>query len=234
MPQRGRTEDEGREGTCKTMTSSSLPHEILADYATGAASPALSLLVASHLTHSPVSRGKVAVMEALGGALLVDEAPAALAEDALERTIARLERGDTEDQPSETDDDADFGPLPRPLGRVLGMGFDQIPWRFLLPGLAEYELEGYEPDQHVSLLRGKPGTRIPQHTHEGLEMTLVLAGALEDGDRVFGPGEVAINTAEDDHTPSITGDEVCYCLIVMDGKLRFTGRFSRVLNLFGE
>ena len=39
---------------------------------------------------------------------------------------------------------------------------------------------------------------------------------------------------EDDHRPKILGDETCYCLIVQQGSLHFTGRFSRVLNLLGE
>lgn len=211
------------------MTAKSLPQEILADYASGAASPGVSLLVASHLTHSPEGRHRLAGFEAVGGALLADEAPASMSDDALDRAMEKL------DQPEPAASAiGGGGPLPRPLAAAVGIPFDAIPWRFRLPGLAEYELDGYGDDQHVSLLRARPGTRIPQHTHEGLEMTLVLAGQLSDGGHVYGPGEVAINTDEHDHKPEILGDETCYCLIVMDGRMRFTGPFSRLLNIFGD
>ena len=51
---------------------------------------------------------------------------------------------------------------------------------------------------------------------------------------MFRAGDLAINTEADDHKPRIIGDEVCYCLVVMDGGLRFTARFSRALNLLAE
>ena len=83
------------------------------------------------------------------------------------------------------------------------------------------------------MLRAKPGTSIPSHTHDGQEATLVLSGLLEDGDTVLGPGDALQVDHHHDHTPRIIGDEVCICLIVMSGKMKFTGPFSRALNLFG-
>lgn len=205
-------------------------NEMLADYASGAASPGVSLLVAAHLTHAPESRAKVSAYEAVGGALLADEAAVPVSASALDRVLAALDEADAQAEPCAR---RKAGPLPRPVIDVIGKDFDAIPWRFRLPGLSEYELEGFQGEK-VSLLRAKPGTGIPQHTHEGRELTLVLSGAMQDGDEVYRAGDVAINTEEDDHHPRIIGDEVCYCLVVMDGGLRFTGRFSRALNLLAE
>ncbi len=36
-----------------------------------------------------------------------------------------------------------------------------------------------------------------------------------------------------DHRPRIVGPETFLCLLVLEAPLRFTGRFSRVLNLLG-
>lgn len=206
------------------------PNEMLADYASGAASPGVALLVSAHLTHSPESRRKVEEFEALGGALLADETPVAVAPNALDAALARLDQAEEASGPRTRHE---AGPLPRPVIEAVGRDFDDIAWSFRLPGVAEHEFARYG-DEKVSLLRAKPGSRIPQHTHEGVEMTLVLAGALKDGEAVYQAGDLAINTPEDDHKPTIIGDGTCYCLVVMDGRMRFTGRFSRALNLLGE
>lgn len=124
--------------------------------------------------------------------------------------------------------------LEESLGRAVGADrAGRIPWRFRLPGLSEHEFKGYGAE-HVSLLRARPGVAIPQHTHEGVELTLILTGEMTDGDTVYRAGDVAICTEDDDHHPRITGTETCLCLVVMDGGLRFTGRFSRALNLLAE
>ena len=211
------------------MTGHRPTDEMLADFAFGAALPGTALLVAAHLTHSPESRARVAALEGIGGAFLEDEAPADMAPGALDAVLAKI------DMPAEIapTEPVDQGPLPLPVIDALGMGFTDIPWKFRLPGGAEYELDGYG-DQKVSLLRARAGAKVPQHTHEGLEMTLILQGALQDGGTVYRKGDVSINDEDDDHRPQAVGDETCYCLIVQQGGLKFTGTFSRILNYLGE
>ncbi|MEM6973408.1 MAG: ChrR family anti-sigma-E factor [Pseudomonadota bacterium] len=217
------------------MTMHGAPMALLTDYASGSATPGLSLLVASHLTYAPSARAKVAEMERLGGALLRDAKPRDVGSDLLARTLGKLDhlpcaRAEARVTPRHTHDD-ELDRMPAPLRRALNGTAPR--WRFRLPGVSEAVLDSFE-GEHVSLLRARPGAKIPQHTHEGREVTLVMQGALADGDRVFKAGDVAVNDEDDDHHPSIVGEETCVCLIVMEGSLRFTGRFSRALNLLGE
>lgn len=212
------------------MTTHPPPEEMLAAYATGAATPGIALLVASHLTYAPESRRKVAAFEALGGALLAEEKPADLPGSSLDRALAAL------DEPAASRDPVAArpnGPLPRPVMDAVGKPFEEIRWSFRLPGVSESDIGEFDGEK-VSLLRARPGAAIPQHTHEGTELTLVLAGMLEDSGAVFGPGDLAVNTDEHDHKPQILGDKTCYCLVVMDGRMRFTGRFMRALNFLAE
>lgn len=197
-------------------------------YADGSLSDGLALLVASHLTYCPRCRTAVERMELLGGAMIADQAPAGIAAPDRGRVLARLAE---EEAPEPTPPVAHDRILPAPLRQVLGTGVDAIRWRFLLPGLSEHRIEGFEGED-VSLLRARPGTRILAHTHEGEESTLVLCGQLKDGDAVYRRGDVAAADAADDHRPEIVGDEVCICLIVLSGRMRFTGSFGRALNFF--
>lgn len=167
--------------------------------------------------------------EQVGGTLLADEAPVDMQSDALDAVFSRI---DTlpEERPLPAPAPS---PLPHPVMERLGVAFDEIPWKFQLPGVSAYDFDGFG-DEKVRLLRAKPGAKVPQHTHEGPEMTLVMQGSLMDGGIVYHAGDVAVNDEDDDHRPEIVGDEVCYCLIVQKGDLKFTGRFSRILNYLGE
>ncbi|MEM7176427.1 MAG: ChrR family anti-sigma-E factor [Pseudomonadota bacterium] len=204
--------------------------EMLVDYASGAASPGSSLLIAAHLEQAPESCRQVSELERIGGAVLSGEAPEAMSAGALAGIFDKIDQGVAGAEPAPI---RGAGPLPQPVIDAVGLPFDAIPWRFRLPGVSEYVLQEYEPEK-VSLLRAKPGASVPQHTHTGPEMTLVMTGALQDGETVFRAGDIAINDEDDDHRPQIIGDEVCYCLIVMEGSLHFTGRFSRALNFLTD
>ena len=211
------------------------PTELLADYAHGAASPGVSLLVATHLTYAPESRATVDALENVGGVLLADEQPVAMAASALDDVMAKLDAkgGSSFRETVATVTAEGEAWMPATLREALGIGSGDIPWRFRLPGVSEYDLPGFE-GEHVSLLRARPGCGIPQHTHEGAELTLVLSGAMADGGMVYEVGDVAVNSEADDHCPRIVGEGTCYCLVVMDGRLRFTGTFSRALNILAE
>lgn len=208
-----------------------VPDEILAEYARGAASPGVSLLVAAQLTHSPEGRRIVRAYERLGGVMLSEDVGESMSSGALDAVLARI--GDAPDPVGPVRRKPPAGPLPTPVLERLGMPFDRIGWKFQLPGIAAYDVDGFE-DEKVQLLRARPGAAIPQHTHKGVEMTLVLQGCLEDSGVEYRRGDVAINDETDDHKPRVLGDELCYCLIVQRGDLHFTGRFSRILNYLGE
>lgn len=210
------------------MTTAHVTPELLAAYADGSMSDGMSLLVASHLTYCPECRSRVARLEAVGGAFIAVEEPEAPDPACLSRVLERLDTGmDEPNAPQAVGSDL---PLPRPILARLGPEASDIHWRFLLPGLSDHKLSGFDGED-VSLLRAKPGVRILPHTHSGDEATLVLTGQLRDGERIYGRGDVALADEHDNHRPEIVGDETCICLVVLTGRMRFTGPIGRALNL---
>ena len=203
--------------------------ELLAAYAVGETSPGLSLLCASQISIDPGVAAFVSLAEEIAGAALRSEASdASMDFDAM---MARLDDDAPLAGPDAAATVAGDPVFPQVLQSAAGGGAEDVPWRFRLPGLSEHVFPEFG-DEKVSLLRGKPGSRVPQHTHRGVEATLVLQGALKDGERVLRRGDVSVCGTEHDHHPEVVGEEICYCLIVVDGKLHFTGRFGRALNLF--
>ena len=211
------------------MTTHLPSDALLAAYASGTATPGIELLMRSHLALAPATAARLNVMHEVGGTLLANCGAAPMASDALDATLAMLDAPvpQTPHVPRCHDD-----MLPAPLARALGAPLDDLRWQFRLPGLHEYVLEGFSEGEEVSLLRARPGAGMLKHTHHGDEATLILAGEMTDGDIVLRRGDVAEADGDHDHRPRITGEETCYCLIVMSGGMRFTGPLSRALNLF--
>ena len=210
------------------MTQAHPKFEHLEGYANGALSEGMSLLVAAHVTYCPECRRTVTQIERLGaGFMMVSDTSENVSPPSLEACMAAL---DAPVEEAEAPEDP-HGILPIPLRRALPATLDEANWQFRLPGLHEYVLSDYE-GEHVSLLRARPGVSIFHHAHEGEEATLILSGAMEDGDHVFRRGDVALADETHQHKPRIIGDEVCYCLVVMSGSLRFTGPVGLALNLF--
>jgi len=205
--------------------------ELLLRYAAGKLRPAPALVVASHLALSPSSRRLVAGLEAIGGGLLEREAPADLSPDLLERTLARLDAAPGRDSPSSapSHDGLDLGiTLPAPLGRRrIG------PWRWMGPGLRCARVEmADDPEHNVILLRGQAGVALPEHGHSGEELSLVLKGSFQDESGRYGVGDLTFEDQDSGHTPIVTPDGECICVLAIEGRMKFRSRIARMMQPF--
>ncbi|MBT1445843.1 ChrR family anti-sigma-E factor [Shewanella sp. JM162201] len=84
----------------------------------------------------------------------------------------------------------------------------------------------------ASLLHIAAGGEIPEHTHKGVEITLLLDGHFSDEFGSYGPGDFMLMDGSKQHTP-ITQDG-CLCFTVVDAPLHFTRGLSKLLNPIGE
>ncbi len=204
--------------------------EILELYVSGSLTEGMELFVKGHLHFCPTCRAKVELLEAVAGELLSDaSASAELQPDSYQNVWKKIAHN-YENEKKEPFSDIKGGVMPKMINNLIGKTSDNIPWRFRLPGISDYQISSRDGEE-ISLLKAEPGAKIFQHTHEGEEATLVLSGALQDGDSILRAGDVSIVDETHTHNPSITGNDPCICLVVMSGKVRFTGRFTRAFNL---
>jgi putative transcriptional regulator len=199
--------------------------ELLLDHATGALAEAQALVVATHLALCPRCRADFAALEAMGAGLMEAGGPQAFDEALLEGALARL--GEQE-PPAEPAANGSAWP-PRPLRDYLPAGLDALPWRMRLPGVHGCPLEGVAGGK-VEMLRIQPGRAVPNHTHRGVEMTLVLEGGYSDELGHFGRGDVCVADGSITHRPHADRGPDCVCLTVTDGVLRFSGPFGWIVN----
>lgn len=212
------------------MATTHPDEEILEMYANGSLTAGMDLFVKGHLHFCPSCRDKVKLMEVIAGELLCEgNVTAEVEPTAYENVLEKIDRQKLS-EPSDISPSIKGGAMPNMINNLVGNTSEEINWRFRLPGLSDYQISSQNGEE-ISLLRAEPGAKIFQHTHEGEEATLVLSGALKDGDTVLTAGDVSVVDETHTHNPSIVGNEPCICLIVMSGKVRFTGRFTRAFNL---
>jgi putative transcriptional regulator len=122
------------------------------------------------------------------------------------------------------------GLLPAPLVDYVGGGLDAVRWRGIVMGVKQPILKTGDNGESVRLLSIPGGAALPNHGHNGLEMTLVLQGAFRDADDRFGPGDVEVADDTMQHTPMAEPGQVCICLAATEGKLRFNALLPRMVQ----
>lgn len=196
---------------------------LLAGYAAGALPKALHALVGAHLELSPQSRNYVSALEASLGRSFEDERST--------KVSHRDERLDAIFALDAAPVRAANAAVPKSLEHFFGKSFDEMTFRSILPGVKECRVPTDDGTTAV-LYRIRAGKKMPQHTHEGSEYTLVIRGAFSDVTGRYGRGDVAISDEDLDHTPVAEAGEECLCFAVMDAPLRLTGPIGRFFNRF--
>lgn len=203
-----------------------IPDELLVAYAAGTLPRAYALVVAAHVSMCDESRARLGAHQAVGGALLESFSPAENAIQVSDGMKARLM--DALDDPYEPEQVyTQSGVFPAPVMEALG-GMPPK-WRPLGMGVRQSILS-HDREGSVRLLYIPGGQAVPDHGHNGLELTLVLQGAFSDETGRFGVGDVELANSDLEHTPIAEEGEACICLAATDAALRFRSWVPRLLQ----
>jgi putative transcriptional regulator len=212
------------------MTNKQHPSDAtLVEYAAGSLDEGSSIVVAAHLEGCRRCRRLVRVYEGVGGALLADLTPTPMGPTSLAQTLARLPvAADVGPRQQAAPLTPDLAQLPAALrGYAIG------PWRWVGPGVYWRKVSLPPGDgARVFILKAAPGTRLPHHTHTGIERTQVLAGAfIHDGGR-YAAGDFDDAEGDIEHRPTVDVGEDCICLVAMTGSIKLTGGIGRLIQPF--
>jgi putative transcriptional regulator len=196
------------------------PEELLLDYATGSAGEAVGLLVATHLALCPRCRDELEMLECVGGALLGELANGAPPPGLPDAVASGIGHSPEPPKIERKHVPAALRMYPEPLRSYLAPeGERDVPWSARLPGVRYRDLDlSYQGfPVRVSALRG--GLFIPEHSHRGLELNLVLQGGFTDRGHDFIRGDVAFGDEHVTHHLDIHGGEDCILLAVSADRL---------------
>ncbi|MBV1707760.1 MAG: ChrR family anti-sigma-E factor [Hyphomicrobiales bacterium] len=193
---------------------------LLAGYAAGSLTPALQALVAAHLHMRPDNRAFVDALDDEMGTVLAmaPQAPCRHRDDNLARIF-------TSADPAVAAPARDTV-FPAPLRAFLGFDAKDVRWRFLLPGVKCHVI-AREATGAATLYKIRPGRKMPFHTHDGNETTLVLQGSFADNHGTYEAGDLAFADPAVNHRPVAGSEGECLCFAVTDAPLRLTGRLGR-------
>lgn len=198
--------------------------ETLLEYFAGSLDEGIRLVVSAHLELCPSCRRLLAGLETAAGNHLDAISPAPLAHAALERAMSRLDDVAESSSAKRVQNDLPVrldALAPYELGR----------WRWIGPGVyrRSVTLSGRGPSR-VFLLKAAPGTQLPQHTHDGTELTVILQGAFRHEGGRFGAGDCDDADDSVEHRPVVEDGEECICLVAMEGNIRLRGFFGRLMQ----
>ena len=206
-----------------TAITHHIPDSLLAAYAAGSLPHGFALVVAAHVSMCDSCRAQLGAHEALGGAVLDISEGADLSGGLKLRVLDMLDAPAAPEpvrQPRS-------GIFPAPVMEAL----NGLPpkWKTLGMGVRQSILHR-DSESSVRLLYIPPGMAVPDHGHNGLEMTMVLQGAFRDETGRFGVGDVECADNDLEHTPVAEDGEPCICLAATDAALRFNALVPRLLQ----
>ena len=205
--------------------------DLLLAYGAGTLDEATSLLVATHLALCPRCRSGLDLAESIGGEWMNrTRANGTVKETGNDSAVASPLQDDEPLRPAA----AASGPflLPQPLRDYAGGDAAELDWRAVGGGIRQVRLKTAETGSEARLLRIAAGTRVPEHSHGGEELTLVLAGSLYDRGKWYRRGDVDVADASVVHRPAAGPEQDCICLAVADARLKFSGVIPRLLQPF--
>lgn len=205
-----------------TAITHHIPDSVLAAYAAGNLPHAYSVVVASHVSLCQQCQVALAAHQVVGGAVLEATDSVAVSGSLKSNILAQL---DDSFIPEPVYDRS--GVYPGPV--MAALKGKPPKWKSLGMGVRQSILSSDE-NGSVRLLFIPPGQAVPDHSHNGLELTLVLQGSFSDEGGRFGVGDVEVANEDVEHTPIADAGDPCICLAATDAPLRFNAFVPRLLQ----
>ena len=207
-----------------------LSDELLLDYSSGSLSEAWSLAVAAHLSSCSHCSDTLRNLEEVGGALLAGSAPKSLSDDLFDNVLEQL--GDLYDRPVVQPEENGCGTpdhgLPKAVLDYLPKDCKVLPWKRLGLGVSQIVLETKDKSATARLLKIPAGKKVPHHSHNGREVTVIFSGGFSDETGNYGPGDVQEVVGDLEHQPWVREGEDCICLAVTEAPLKFSNAAVRL------
>lgn len=201
-----------------------IPDAMLAAYAAGSLAYPFALAVASHVSICDQCRASLQAHQSVGGAVLEAMPPIAVSQNMKPDLLARL------DAPARPPHRVTHqGIYPAPVVKALNGG--PPVWKRLGGGVRQMILsENAQGSARLLYIPG--GQAVPDHGHNGLELTLVLQGSFSDETGRYGVGDIEIADENLDHRPVADPGDACICLAATNAALRFHRLIPRLLQPF--
>ncbi|MDE0981866.1 MAG: ChrR family anti-sigma-E factor [Gammaproteobacteria bacterium] len=209
--------------------------ELLNQFVHGELAAGKSIVVSAHMELCESCSAKAKELQALAVSSWVDPSSAVQSDQTSEAdyvnmvaaivTSSQIKSAPIEDLVEVDIDVLDHSiKLPKVLAKAASQG---LKWKKVAGGISEAQLF-IDDETQCEFIYMAPGGKVPVHTHQGSEATLVLEGSFEDELGEYKTSDFIIRDAQHNHQPR--SKEGCLCFSVLDSPLQFTEGLARLMN----
>lgn len=205
------------------------------EYANGSLNPANTALIGAYLTMNPDQRAIMDEYEALSASISFSD-QITCNDSLFDQTLALLDQDNMDTaffEPAfsaNTIDLKDAEKIPAPILDYAMTTQKGIKFSSLLPGYQRATLSKTDDLVRAELLKIAPGKPVAEHSHNSLELTLILDGAFEDETGYYAKGSLIICDENDHHSPISDTNLGCLCFTTRSEPLKYKGGFGKLLN----
>jgi putative transcriptional regulator len=209
---------------------------LLMGYAFGVLDQAQSMIVASHLTLSPRARALARTCEEMAGTLLEKDCqPVPMRSGALNYVLSAIDSlscssgksaccaPKNKALPKELD-------LPEPLAEPMQSCTD-FHWKTLGGGFKSYDLALDCCSSKARFVKLEPGLKTPEHQNDGMEITLILGGAVMEQGSIYRRGDLLVADETLTLSQQACPKAGCVCMVVSSSPVKLKG-LAGILNPF--
>jgi len=204
--------------------------DLLTEYTAGNLPLAQAACVSAHMNYCEQCRLTAGRLQDLGAVMFDALQGVPVGDVQLDAVLARLD--DAPPLSYTRPETGAVGRTPAILQRLMSGDFSDLAWKKVTKTLSISYLKTGDPNYEFALYRIKAGGKIPEHTHRGSEMTLVLEGGFSDAEGNYDQGDFIFREPSDVHAPTALQSQDCICLAVLDAPLKFTNWKYRWMNPF--
>ena len=209
--------------------------ELLNQFVHGELAAGKSIVVSAHMELCESCSAKAKELQALAVSSWVDPSSAVQSDQTSEAdyvnmvagivTSSQIKSAPIEDLVEVDIDVLDHSiKLPKVLAKAASQG---LKWKKVAGGISEAQLF-IDDETQCEFIYMAPGGKVPVHTHQGSEATLVLEGSFEDELGEYKTSDFIVRDAQHNHQPR--SKEGCLCFSVLDSPLQFTEGLARLMN----
>jgi len=207
--------------------------EMLKAYVSGWLNASMSIAISVHEEMCPHCREKIKTLTAQRAQEVFEQTSEIAQDDEFESMISAIVADDHSDvsiavlaqQTSFTFKDKEYD-MPRALRNL-----DTTSWQHV-GRIARSRVQLDDDAYRTSLLHIDEGGEVPEHSHNGIEVTLLLDGHFSDHMGEYNPGDFIVLDGKHQHKPKTK--DGCLCLTVVNDSLDFKQGLSKLLNPIGK
>lgn len=205
--------------------------EQLVEYAAGSSHTGLSVAISVHLHFCKHCRERISELESANAVLFESQEPVSIPGGAFDQLMQRInEEPQTTPVPdAEPKNDRRY---PRALQSLLPESIDDLNWRHPMKNLSVTHLMTDESGMIIGLHHMKAGGRVPNHSHRGDEINVVLEGGFSDEMGSYAEGDFVFRSDSDTHAPQADAHGDCLMLSVVAAPVKLTGPLGWLINPF--